>query len=350
MVSKIKFYISDFEEIVAGCKHEFLKGQTVCVTGAYGMIGRYLVNFLCYLNEYKQFGLRIFAVGRNKEMLEKFFAEPIEKKYLVPVVSDLSTELRIDEKIDYIFHIASLASGQYYQTRPLDVISPNILGTWNLLELSRKAGTKGFLYTSSGEVYGHMNNGKALREEDFGAFDPLDNRACYGESKRMGETLCKAFSMQYGLNTKIIRLAHSYGPTMSIGGDERVFSMFVSDIVHNRDICLTSDGSQKRHFTYLSDIISAMLIVIASGKSGEAYNACNKECYLSIKELAETLVSLYPEKNLNLTFKTSGRGFKEADLKSPSVDSQKIEALGWHPKISVTEGFKRTIEGIDIYE
>jgi len=348
----MKQFISDFDEIFESTsEYVSFNNKTVCVTGAYGMLGRYLTYYLCYLNEHHGSNICIVAIGRNENKMDKFFHGFMQKEYFVPIIGDLSETLDFENKIDYIFHTASLASGQYYQTNPVDVISANTIGTYNLLEFARRCQSTGFLYVSSGAVYGDIGGEIPVPETTFGPLDPLNARACYAESKRLGETLCKAYHMQFQIDTKIIRLGHTYGPTLDIKNDKRVFSEFISDILEGKDIQILSDGSSKRPFTYISDIIVAMMIVLFKGDNGEAYNACNNNCYVSVKELAEILTSLYPQKNLKAVCRfDQGRGFKESKSTGFTLDCNKIENLGWKPCIDILEGFNRTCERLEKYE
>ncbi|KAA6336830.1 GDP-6-deoxy-D-mannose reductase [termite gut metagenome] len=157
-----------------------------------------------------------------------------------------------------------------------------------------------FLYFSSGEVYGKVNDSIAtVSETDYGYLDPMNVRSCYGESKRMGENICISYMHQYGIPVKVVRPAHTYGPGMDLN-DGRVFADFVRDVAHNNNIVMHSDGSNSRAFCYLSDATIAFFIVLLYGTNGEAYNVANPLCEITIIELAEKLVKLFPDKKLKV--------------------------------------------------
>ena len=275
-----------------------LRGKTVLVTGAYGMLPSYVVFALLHLND-KGYGVRILAQGRSREKFLARFGAYAGGPALQFIEGDVSQSLHYGEKADYIIHGASLASSQHYGSRPVDVILPNALGTYYTLELARKSGAKGYVFLSSGEIYGKVDR-DVVDERYCGPLDPADVRSCYGESKRLGENLCVAYCRQYGVPARIVRLAHTYGPTMDLENDRRVFSEFVSDVVHGRDIVLKSDGGASRTFCYLSDAMLGLFLVLTKGADGEAYNLCNADGGITIGGLAELLTRMFPERCLRV--------------------------------------------------
>ena len=243
-----------------------------------------------------------------------------------------------------------MASPQYYQTDPVGTLMPNCVGTYQLLELARKKATQGFLFFSSGEIYGNIPQSVTeVFENTVGLIDPAKLRSCYGESKRMGETMCRAWSHQYGIPTKSVRIYHTYGPTCDPKHDERVFSEFVGNIINGQDIIIKSDGKSSRAFCYITDATDAFFRILHKGQSGETYNMGNSECLISVRELAETLVNCFPEKNLRVI--TEKRLPDSVYMESPVkemqiINTDKLRGLGWKPHIGIEEGFRRTVESL----
>lgn len=169
-----------------------------------------------------------------------------------------------------------------------------------MLRLAEKKTVEGYLLFSTGDIYGVVKAVQEIKECDYGSMDTLDTHNCYSESKRMAETMCKAWFHQKGVPVKIVRIWHTYAPTMDIERDPRVFATFVNDIVNKRNIVMKSDGNAKRSFCYIADAIAAYFLVLFCGVSGETYNVCNTKEFYSIRELAEIMVSLYPELNLRV--------------------------------------------------
>lgn len=317
-----------------------LKGKTVLISGANGFIPSYIVNTLLSLNN-----VNVIAVVRNKERAEKKFAHLLNNPNLKILVHDVSEPFNCDEKIDIIIHAASQASPKYYGSDPVGTLKANTIGTYNLLELARKNNVEKFLFFSTGEVYGVIDENTPKITEDYnGNLDCTNVRSCYGESKRIGENMCVCYSYQYNFPVNMIRLSHTYGPGVQLD-DGRVFGDFVADIIFNRDIVLNSDGSAKRSFCYITDMIKGMFYVLFYGENQNAYNIASS-VETSILELAKTLVSLYPEKQLQV--KVNKDVFKQGYIKSASsradFDTTKLQSLGWKQKIDIAVGFKRMIE------
>ena len=324
---------------------EKFKNSNVLITGGTGVIGSYLIYTLLKLNEiYPVLNIQIWSIYRNTRNIIKKFNYP----EIIPNLFFMQKEY-CDFKyldIDYIIHAASPASSQFYGKNPFAVIECNVFDLKELLELAKEKQSKGLLFFSSGEVTGKVDK-EFLTEEDFGYLDPLDIRNCYAESKRMGEQLCKCYFHQYKTPTKIVRPDHTYGPTIDIENDQRVFSEFIQNIINDEDIIMKSDGSPRRTFCYLSDAIEGFFRVLLEGNSGEAYNVSNNNCNTSIKELAETLVNLYIEKNLKIKYEkreNTNNYLENKDTLRPMLSTKKIEKLGYKPKIGIKEGFKRTVE------
>lgn len=133
------------------------KNKTVLITGAYGMLPSYMVYMLIYLNEaQKDYDIQIVAVVRNKNKLISRFGDYANRPYFHVVLDDICKPISYNEKIDYIIHGASPASSQYYDTNPVGVLMPNILGTYHTLELARIKQVQSYLFFSSGEIYGQL--------------------------------------------------------------------------------------------------------------------------------------------------------------------------------------------------
>ena len=259
---------------------------------------------------------------------------------LVLITQDVSDPLSLPYPIHYIIHAASPASPRFYKDAPLSVIYPNVLGTINMLNLARTNPVRSILYFSSGEVYGEFAG--EIDENAYGIVDPTALRSCYAESKRMGENLCIAYGSEYGLPVKIVRPFHTYGPGMKLD-DGRVFADFVRSVVMGQDIVLTSSGEAKRSFLYLSDATLAYFLILTKGVNNEAYNVANEQGIISIKELAQIIVGLFPEKGLQVRFEPPKESYMPSPIMSCAVKTHKLKALGWSPKVSIEQGFSKTI-------
>lgn len=261
----------------------------------------------------------------------------------------MTETIQLEGKIDYVIHAASLASPQHYFVRPVDVMLPNVIGTYKLLEMAKEQKIKGFLFFSSGAIYGTVYKGHDIREFDMGEIDPLNIQSCYGEGKRMGETMCKAYETQYGVPIKIARLWHTYAPTMDIENDPRVFASFMKNVIRSQDIEMNSDGGARRAFCYISDAVAGLFLVLIRGKAGEAYNVCNSSQFCDMNEFAQKLAGLRSDVEINV--KVGKRNIDEEYVENPAVyafppSDKKLRGLGWIPEYDISSGFFRVLEAL----
>lgn len=169
----------DLEDIFSrNIPWERMENRTVLLTGAYGMLASYMMFMLMYLNEKKGMHIRIIAQVRSVEKFEKRFGDIAHYPYLKVCTDPLDENLRIEEEIHYIIHAASLASPQYYNTCPIEVLKPNVIGTYHLLELAAEKKAEGFLLFSSSDIYGVVGNVDSITEETYGVMDTLDIHNC----------------------------------------------------------------------------------------------------------------------------------------------------------------------------
>jgi UDP-glucuronate decarboxylase len=321
-------------------------GATVLVTGAVGFLPAYMVETLLFLNQtVLARPARIVASVRNAERARERFSFYRDRTDLEFLIQDVSDPLNFTDPIDYLIHAASHASPRYYKTDPVGTLSANTLGTYNLLSAAQKLKARGFLFFSSGEIYGTVGNPNIpVAEHDGGSLDPLDVRACYGESKRMGETMCVAWEQQFGLATRIVRPFHTYGPGMQLD-DGRVFADFVRDILRGGPIVLKSDGKARRSFCYLADATRGFFTVLLKGAAGEAYNVANPDGECSIAELAARLANLYREQGITVEqHLRTDPYYLASPIVSTLANVDKLKALGWRSTWEIEEGFRRTVD------
>jgi len=324
-----------------------LSGKTVLITGATGFIAGYLIESLLFLNEKKRYKpIKIVCLARNKKKFQTKYAFYKNRTDLDFLSQDVCDKVTYKKKIHYIIHAASYATPSKYGIDPVGTLLPNIIGTYNLLECSRVNAILGFLFISSGEIYGNFQIPKKdITENIFGFLNPLSLRSCYAESKRMGENMCISWSSQYHVPVTIVRLFHTYGPGMSLH-DGRAHSDFIGDIVENKKIIIRSNGKSTRAFSYISDTIGGIFTVLLKGSNGEAYNI-GGEKIISINQLAQLLVEIDSGEKIVIKkdMKIRGKEYLVSLLKKQyPINLQKIKALGWKPEYLPKDGLQRTVK------
>jgi UDP-glucuronate decarboxylase len=321
-----------------------LKGKTVLITGANGFLPAYMVETLLFLNSTRQLNCRVIGLVRNISKAQTRFRQFLCRKDFLLVCGDISQDVDWPERCDFIIHAASQASPKFYGVDPVGTMTANISGVHQLLNHARKWESEGFLFFSSGEVYGRVSPEKVpTKEDDFGYINITDTRSCYSESKRAAETLGISYAHQYGVQFKIVRPFHTYGPGMSLD-DGRVFADFVNDVVSRRNLVLSSDGKAIRSFCYLSDAVAGFFTVLLKGQQATAYNVGNPAGAMSIIDLATLLAGLYPELELCVAQKIKKvDGYVPSTISINVPDIARIQELGWSPSTMPREGFMRTI-------
>ena len=318
---------------------EKLKGSSVLVTGASGMLGSYIVRTLVYLRNSRGWDIDVCALVRHPDKLPADIREEV-----TVLQQDVTESIKSETGFDYVIHAASPASPLIMKKDPAGTIAANVIGTYNTLQQAVRSGAKGYLFISSREIYGQPYEGQTeFTENIYGFVDPLSPRSCYPEGKKAAETMCAAYAEQYGLNARIARLAHTYGPGMSLD-DGRVQADFFRDVVNHRDIVMKSEGLPVRTYTYVSDAVAALFYILLEAKE-MAYNISSPESTVSIKQLAETAAGAFPERGLKVVkdIPEAAGNTGVAPFTLGILNSDKLRRLGWHPDYTLTEGIRRTV-------
>ena len=332
-----------FEDI---CRFEydlsFLKNRSVFISGASGLIGRYLVDVIMHKNIRDDLNCHVYALGRNEIRMDDYFKRYKETGLLSILIHDICKPLTFFEHVDYVLHLAGNTHPVLYSSKPIETIEVNLLGTINMLDICRSNPQSRFLLASSVEVYGEENHKETLfSEKDFGYIDPNTLRADYPESKRCAETLCQAYHREYDIDFLIARLARVYGPSMLMN-DSKSMSQFLLNGIRKEDIVLKSKGEQLFSYCYVADAVAGILFLLEKGENTHAYNIA-EDTVISLKQIASIIAEYSGTKVVfDLPNSTEKEGFSKA--KNAILSCEKIEKAGWKATIGLEEGIKRTLD------
>lgn len=332
----------DLERIAAEpIDWETLRNKSVLISGINGLIASYIARTIFYLNDTKNMGITLYGLARNKEKTEKKWGEVLERADFHLLYQDVTKPLAFDGKIDVMIHAASQTGPDQFVSDPVGTAMGNVLGTYRLLEYGREHGTEKFLILSTREIYG-KGSLDFVKEDEYGVVDPTSVRSCYPESKRMAENLCVSYRQQYGIDARIVRIAHTYGPGMLLG-DGRVVGDFLGNVVSHQNITMNSDGSGTLALTYIGDVIAGIFYALIQFKD-VVYNVSNSEETVTVKQLAQTLCELFADYGISLIMNIPDE--KPAgylNYKLGFLQSDKAIAEGWSPKVDLRSGMQRTV-------
>lgn len=321
-----------------------LKGKKILVTGGTGMLCSTVVDLFLFLNKEHQADITIYLAGRDKKSSLDRFQSSSEQDGLVFVSYDATKneEVNFGENLDYIIHGASNANPELYKQYPVDTMLANIVGLARMLDLAKASSAKRLLYVSSSEVYGQKPGSDPFTEDDFGYLDLLHERAGYPSSKRAGESLCIAYGMQHDIDSVIVRPGHIYGPSIR-NSDQRASAQFTRKAIAGEDVVLQSKGTQLRSYCYSLDCASAVITVLLEGKRANAYNISNPNSICTISDIAEEIAKAG---GVKLVYETASESSQVVNslMQNASLDSTKLEKLGWKPTFDLATGIKSMIK------
>ncbi|MEV4679162.1 UDP-glucuronic acid decarboxylase family protein [Actinomadura geliboluensis] len=248
---------------------------------------------------------------------------------------DLTEPVRVPGEVGYVFHLASAASPADYLRFPIQTLEVGSQGTRNALDLAEAKGAR-FVLASTSEVYGDPLV-HPQPETYWGNVNPVGPRSVYDEAKRFGEALTSAFRHARGLDAAIVRIFNTYGPRMR-PDDGRAVPTFLRQALTGEDLTVTGDGSQTRSICHVDDTVRGILALALSDHPGPVNIGSPYE--VSMADLARHVI--------DLTGSASRIRFIDRPQDDPRVrrpDTALAEKeLGWHPKITVEEGLRGTIE------
>ena len=303
--------------------------KKILITGAAGFLGSHLCDR--FIKEgYHVIGMDNLITGNLKNIEHLFKLEQFEFHH-----HDVTKFVNVPGHIDYILHFASPASPIDYLRIPIQTLKVNSLGTHNMLGLARVKKAR-ILIASTSEVYGdplvHPQT-----EEYNGNVNIIGPRGVYDEAKRFQESITMAYHTFHGVEVRIARIFNTYGPRMRLN-DGRVIPAFIGQALRGEDLTVFGDGNQTRSFCYVDDLIEGIQRLLHYDYSYPV-NLGNPD-EITIKNFAEEIIKLTGT-DQKITYHPLP--INDPLQRQPSIDKAK-KLLGWEPKVSRTEGMKKTYE------
>lgn len=302
----------------------------VLITGAAGFLGSHLCD-------------RFISEGFHVIGMDNLITGSLSNiEHLFPLAQfeyynhDVSKFVHVPGELDYILHFASPASPIDYLKMPIQTLKVGSLGTHNLLGLA-KAKEARILVASTSEVYGDpLVNPQP--EEYWGNVNPVGPRGVYDEAKRFQEAMTMAYHTYHGLETRIVRIFNTYGSRMRVE-DGRALPAFFSQAIRGEELTVFGDGSQTRSFCFVDDLVDGIFKLLMSDYHLPV-NIGNPD-EISILEAAEEILEIVGNKAAKLSF--HGLPKDDPKVRRPDITKAK-DILGWIPKVTREEGFKRTYD------
>lgn len=319
-----------------------IEGSSLLISGGGGFLGAYFMDLIDFCNS------TIFAEPVNVICVDNFITgvpgrilHLTNNENFTLLDADVTKPLKITQDIDYIIHAASIASPTFYRKYPIETIETNVIGLKNLLDIGIRKKVKSFLNLSSSEIYGDPDKANIPTNESYnGNVSCTGPRACYDESKRLGEALCVNYYKEYGVPVKVARPFNVYGPGLRLS-DRRVIPDFFNDAINKHKIEILSDGSPTRSFCYVSDAIKGFMLALLSEFEGEAFNIGNDQTEISMKALAEIVADIVGNVDIELK-RSEEKEYLTDNPKRRCPDLAKAKSLlNYYPKVDLRAGLER---------
>jgi dTDP-glucose 4,6-dehydratase len=298
---------------------------TSVVTGGAGFLGSHLCDALL------ERGHRVICVD-NLETGSLHNVEHHREDSFLFLNHDVIEPIRIDEPVDFVYHLAALASPIDYLRLPLHSLKVGSYGTHHALGLAKWKRAR-FLLASTSEVYGDPLV-HPQPETYWGNVNPIGPRGVYDEAKRYAEALAMAYHRQQGVDTAIVRIFNTYGPRMR-PHDGRAIPTFVRQAMESKPITVFGDGSQTRSFCYVEDLIRGLIALVESGEHMPV-NIGNPEEF-TLLELAEKVIEIW---GTDSEIVYEALPTDDPKVRRPDITRAR-QLLSWEPDVGLDEGLRR---------
>jgi nucleoside-diphosphate-sugar epimerase len=317
-----------------------IRNQRIFITGGTGFFGCWLIESFAHAN-------RVLALDASATILTRdptAFAQKCPHLALDPTIALLTGDVRDftypDGHFQYVIHAATETSARVPAQKPLEMIETILRGTERVLEFAATHGTRKFLFTSSGAVYGSQPASISHLVEDY-AFvrDPLDRASEYAQGKRAAESKCGVYSSKYGFECKIARGFAFVGPHLPLDAHFAIGN-FIRDAMRGTEIDVNGDGTAKRSYMYAADLAIWLWTILLRGPSNQVFNVGSDQA-ISILELAHAVAAAIGSP---AAVRVAQRAWAGAEVQQyvPST-SRALQDLGLKCEVALEDAIRRTV-------
>lgn len=318
-----------------------MRGQRIFITGGTGFFGCWLVESFCHVNETLQLGAQATVLTRDPDGFQRKCPHLSGNPALALLRGDVRSFEFPAGEFRYVIHAATETGAPQGTEAPLELVSTIVEGTTRTLEFAAHHGTKAFLLTSSGAVYGKQpSNMTHVPETYLGGPDPLDAASDYAEGKRLAEQLCLQYTRKYGIGAKIARCWAFCGPHLPL--DEHfAIGNFIGDVLAGRPIGIKGDGTPRRSYLYAADLAVWLWMILLRAPELVPINVGSAQD-ISILELAQIVAAtLKPDAEIRVAQQPRS-GLAPARYVPSVVRAREVLSLdAW---TSLEESIRRTAE------
>lgn len=275
---------------IVGTDLNRLQGKRVLITGGTGFIGTWLLETISWLNKNCNQPCKVYVPTRNPEAFARKAPHLAANSEIVLLPGDIADFEYPDDECNFIIHAAAPGEPRALIHDSLGVAETIVRGTHRVLELATQKNIEGFLFVSSGAVYGVQPPDLERIPEDYlGAPDITNSRSAYGEAKRYAEMLCTLYHQRHGLPIHIARPFTFVGPYQDLNAGFAI-TAFMRDGLKGRPLTIQGDGTTVRSYCYAADLTAMLWKILLQSPVGRVYNVGSDES-ISILELANKVIS-----------------------------------------------------------